>query len=83
MVTATERPDDLRVNDEPYSGGLAMVAPAIGPGWVGDVLGGWPLLVTMAAVGAVLGLACGRHLARLLQAEAVLVALVVAALMLV
>lgn len=82
MVIATERSNQVPVDDRPY-GGLAMVAPAIGLGWVGDMLGGLPLLASMAAVGAVLGFACGRHLSRILQAEAILVALLVAALMLV
>jgi hypothetical protein len=82
MVTASQHLDDVPGNDRARIGGLALLAPSMGLGWVGHVLGGLPLLVTLAGVGAILGLACRRQLTRLLQAEAGLIALLAAVSML-
>jgi hypothetical protein len=83
MVVTVQHSDDVLAGGRPQRGGLAMLAPAIGPGWVGEMLGGLPLMAALAAAGALLGLACGRHLTRLLQAEAALVGLMVLALLVV
>lgn len=83
MVTATRPAEDVAADDARYIGGLAMLAPAVGLGWVGHLLGGLPMLVTMGVLGAIVGLSRGRHLTRLLQAEAGLIALLAAASMLV